>query len=136
METPKSAAVQRVLLEIFKEDSQFVSSPVGAPVPPLADLFTDHEQTPESWELLDRLHVLTARLLERRLPQKGLLRHVIGLGDIHPSHGAHVPPHVPPGTKGLGLTAMREGDRNKESDGERAREKKRHLLLIAMGKFP
>lgn len=66
----------------------------------------------ESWELLDRLHVLTALLRKHRLPQKGLLRHVIGLGDIHPSHGAHVPPHVPPGTKGE--VWLHEGGRQKQ----------------------
>ncbi|CAB1415671.1 unnamed protein product [Pleuronectes platessa] len=31
------------------QDSQSVSSPVGAPVPPHADLFTDHNQTADDW---------------------------------------------------------------------------------------
>lgn len=36
--------------------------------------------------------MLTALYLMQCLPQQGLFRHVIELGDSHPSHGAHVPP--------------------------------------------
>lgn len=33
---------------LTSQDSGLVSSPLGAPVPPLADLFTDHNQTPSN----------------------------------------------------------------------------------------
>lgn len=36
-------------LALPPQDSQSVPSPVGAPVPPHADLFTDHDQTPGDW---------------------------------------------------------------------------------------
>lgn len=40
------------------QDSQLVSSPLGAPVPPLADLFTDHDQAPGDWPTV-RLYLFT-----------------------------------------------------------------------------
>lgn len=92
----------------------------------------------ENWELLDQLHVLAALYLMQCLPQKGLLGHVIALGDSHPSHGAHVPPHVPRG--GDGGPGLTEWGREKETELMRQHEsetkKERHLLLISMGKFP
>lgn len=81
--------------------------------------------------------MLTALYLMQCFPKKGLLRHVTGLGDSHPSHGAHVPPDVP-GAK-EGQVGLNEGGRQKRSqcDSRRARQKKREPSASHLdGKIP
>lgn len=81
--------------------------------------------------------------------KQGLLRHVIELGDSHPSHGAHVPPLSlgevggPGWGRRVGVGGCDRGpgwtERARQTESgsaRRDRKRERHLLLISMGKFP
>lgn len=79
--------------------------------------------------------MLTAlHLAERK--KRGLLRHVIGRGDSHPSHGAHVPaPSL--GGRRARFASTREGYRNGVGATARGRDRKRETSASHLdGKIP